>query len=70
MESLGRILITIGMVILLLGGLLLIGSKFGLGKLPGDIFLQRGNFTFYFPFVTSIIISILLTVILNLLFRR
>ncbi|MCC5911547.1 MAG: DUF2905 domain-containing protein [Clostridiaceae bacterium] len=70
MESFARMLITIGIIIVVLGGILLIGSRFGLGKLPGDIFLQRGNFTFYFPLVTSIILSILLTVILNVLFRR
>lgn len=54
-----------------LGGLLIIGGKlFGLGRLPGDIFIQRGNFSFYFPVVTGIVLSLLLTVLLNLFLRR
>ncbi|AVX31963.1 MULTISPECIES: DUF2905 domain-containing protein [unclassified Carboxydocella] len=40
------------------------------GRLPGDIYIQKGNFTFYFPLATSIVISIILTLLLNLLFRR
>ena len=69
MESFGKIFITIGIVLLLIGGVLLIGEKFGLGKLPGDIFIQKGNFTFFFPIVSSLIISLLLTLLLNI-FRR
>ena len=45
------------------------GRLFGMGRLPGDIFLQRGNFSFYFPVVTCIVLSILLTIILNLIRR-
>ncbi|MDK2856477.1 MAG: hypothetical protein PWQ41_1484 [Bacillota bacterium] len=45
------------------------GRLFNLGRLPGDILIQRGNFTFYFPLVTSLILSLLLTLILNI-FRR
>jgi hypothetical protein len=40
-----------------------------LGKLPGDIFFKKGNFTFYFPIMSSILISIVITIILNLIFR-
>ncbi len=69
MESFGKILITMGIVLFLIGGLMIIGEKFGLGKLPGDIFIQKGNFTFFFPIVSSLIISLLLTLILNI-FRR
>ena len=69
-ESLGRFLLFFGVVMLVLGGLVLVGGRlFGLGRLPGDIFIQRGNFSFYFPLVTSIILSILLTIILNIIRR-
>lgn len=70
LEWLGRILLILGLVLLLLGGVLVLGGKIGLGRLPGDIFIRRGNFTFYFPLVTSIIISLILTLLLNLFFRR
>ena len=73
MESipgLGRILIFIGLGIVVLGLLLTFLGKIPLiGRLPGDIVFRRGNFTFYFPLATSILLSILLTVILWL-FRR
>lgn len=69
-ESLGKMIIIFGISLVLIGGLLLLGSRlFGLGRLPGDIFLQRGNFSFYFPVVTCIVLSILLTIILNLIRR-
>jgi hypothetical protein len=63
----GRFLIVIGLVIAGLG--LLISMGLPLGRLPGDISVRRGNFTFYFPLVTSIVVSILLT-LLFALFRR
>lgn len=69
-ESFGKIIIGIGTFLIILGIFVyLTGKIFGLGRLPGDIFIQRGNFTFYFPLATSIIISIILTFLLNL-FRR
>ncbi|MCL5781419.1 hypothetical protein P378_12575 [Desulforamulus profundi] len=70
-ESMAKMLVFAGMILVLIGGLLLLAGKIpGIGKLPGDIFVQRGNFTFYFPVVTSIVLSILLTILLNLFFRR
>lgn len=69
-ESFGKIILLFGVLLVAVGGLMLLGGKlFGLGRLPGDIFIQRGNFSFYFPVVTSIVLSILLTVILNLIRR-
>jgi hypothetical protein len=41
-----------------------------LGRLPGDIHIQRGNWSFYFPLTTSILVSVLLTLVLTFLFRR
>ncbi|HSH36426.1 DUF2905 domain-containing protein [Schnuerera sp.] len=69
MSSFDRVFVTIGIVLVIIGVIFIVGEKFGLGKLPGDIFIQKGNFTFFFPIVSSIIISIILTLLLNL-FRR
>lgn len=70
-ESLGRILLLIGVVLALLGGLLLLVGKVPfLGRLPGDIVIERKNFTFYFPLATSILLSIVLTLLLSLFGRR
>ena len=59
-----RFLIILGLVILAAGLLWPVLTRLGLGRLPGDIVIQRGNFTFYFPIVTCIIISVLLSVVL------
>ncbi|HHX10201.1 MAG TPA: DUF2905 domain-containing protein [Firmicutes bacterium] len=64
-------LIIIGAVLVVLGVLFAVdGRLFGLGRLPGDIIIRRGNFTFYFPLTTSIILSLGLTVLLWLLRKR
>lgn len=69
-ESFGRTLLVIGAIMLALGGLMLAGGRFfGLGRLPGDIFIEKGNYSFYFPVVTCIILSILLTLILYIIRR-
>ncbi len=71
LAGLGKIILIIGLFMVVAGGLMMVLGKIpGLGRLPGDIFVQRGNFTFYFPVVTMIIVSIVLTLLLNLLFRR
>jgi hypothetical protein len=59
--AMSRFLIVLGLVILALGVLWPFLSRLGLGRLPGDIAIERGNFTFYFPLVTCIVISILLS---------
>ncbi len=70
-DQLGKLLMSIGALLLVVGGaLFLINKVSGIGRLPGDIFIQRGNFTFYFPIMTAIIVSIVLSLILNLFFRR
>jgi hypothetical protein len=70
MPSLGKSLIVIGLVIALIGVILTLAGKIPwLGRLPGDIYVKRENFTFYFPLATSIIISIILSFILWL-FRK
>ena len=70
MADIGRTLLVLGGVLLVLGLLLTFGSRIpGLGRLPGDIVYRKGNFTFYFPLVTSILLSLVLTAILSF-FRR
>jgi len=70
MPELGKFFVILGAVIVILGLLLWTGIGAGfLGKLPGDIRIERGNSAFYFPIVTCIIISIVLSLIFSL-FRR
>ncbi len=70
-ESFGKMILLTGIFLVILGGFMIASGKiFNLGRLPGDIFVQRGNFTFYFPLLTCILLSVLLTIILNLFFRR
>ena len=67
---LGKMLILLGVFIILIGFLLVIGEKIPwIGRLPGDIIIRKKNFTFYFPIVTSILISIILTLFFTL-FRK
>jgi Protein of unknown function (DUF2905) len=63
----GKLLVVAGLIIAAVGGLMMVGVPFG--RLPGDIVYRRGNATFYFPLVTSIVLSILLTVLMSI-FRR
>jgi hypothetical protein len=66
----GRVLMILGGVLLVVGLLVSFAPRLPwLGRLPGDIVVRRGNFTFYFPLVTSILLSLLLTLLLSL-FRR
>jgi len=68
--DLGKVLIIFGIVIAGIGLLLLVGDKIPwIGRLPGDILIKREKFTFYFPIVTCIIISIILTLVFSL-FRK
>lgn len=69
--TLARFFLIIGVICLLIGGGLYVAARLGLplGKLPGDIFVQRGNFTFAFPIVTMIVVSIVLTIVLNIIVR-
>ncbi len=69
--SFGRTLITLGIVLVVLGFLFLVAPKIPfLGRLPGDIHYRGKNFSFHFPLATSIVISIILTILLNLFTRR
>lgn len=65
-----RLLITIGVVLIVLGVLWPLLQKSGLGRLPGDIAVEKENFRFYFPITTSIIVSIVLSLILWFFMRK
>ena len=71
MEVLARWLIIFGIVLLLVGGLLYLLAYYGVnfGRLPGDVHIQRGNFTCILTLGTSILLSIVLTLVLNLIVR-
>lgn len=69
-DGMGKLLIIAGVFLVMLGLLIMLGAKLGVGRLPGDIFIQKGNFRFYFPLVTSILLSILLSAILSFIYRR
>ena len=70
-QNLGKLLIVLGVIVIAIGGLLLFSGKIPwIGRLPGDILIQKKNYTFYFPLATSIIISMIITLIFWLLGRR
>lgn len=70
MEGIGKLLIIIGLLLIIIGMFISFGPKIPfIGKLPGDIYIKKDNFTFYFPLATSILISIIITLIMYL-FRK
>jgi hypothetical protein len=69
--DIGKIIIIVGLLLVVIGFIIMLGSKFPfIGKLPGDIVIERKNYSFYFPITTCIIISIILTFILRLFNKR
>lgn len=66
--EIAKTLVTIGLILLLVGGLLWLSANtlrsFPIGQLPGDILIQKENFTFYFPFTTGLLLSLVLSAIL------
>jgi hypothetical protein len=71
MESVGKTLALVGLFLVLLGGALIGLERLGipLGRLPGDIHMERGRSSFHFPIVTSLVLSVVATLVFNL-FRR
>ncbi len=67
MAELGRTLIVFGVVLVMVGLFFLLVPRVSLPRLPGDILVQRDGFTFYFPLATSILVSVVLTLLLNAL---
>jgi hypothetical protein len=75
MPDLGKLLIVFGIVMVLVGGLFLLGGNLTgkvpwLGRLPGDISIERENWRFYFPLGTSVLLSVVLSLLLWLFSRR
>jgi len=71
----GKILVGLGVVMVILGGLLLLAGGFSgkvpwIGRLPGDIYIDRGSWSFYFPLATCILLSLILTLLFSLFGRR
>jgi hypothetical protein len=73
LATIGRYLVVLGVVIVAIGVLLIVLGRFPglwIGRLPGDIYVERGHWRFYFPLMTSIIVSVILSLILWLISRR
>ncbi|NOX97308.1 MAG: DUF2905 domain-containing protein [Nitrospirae bacterium] len=71
MSFLGKSLIFLGAVLILIGTLFLLGNKLSwIGKLPGDIHIQKKNFTLYFPLTTGVLLSLVLSLIFWLFARK
>jgi hypothetical protein len=69
--SIGKMMVVLGLIIAFLGGILWISSNFtGLGRLPGDLFIRKGNISVYIPITTSILVSLFLSLLLWLFSRR
>jgi Protein of unknown function (DUF2905) len=69
-RELGRLFILLGAALLLAGVALIAAARLGLGRLPGDFIFRRGNFTLYFPLMTSILLSLLASLLLWFFVRR
>jgi len=67
MADVGRILLVFGVLLVIIGGALMLFGRF---HLPGDFTFRSGNVTVYIPVATSVILSVLLTIVLNLVFRH
>jgi hypothetical protein len=68
-DRIGRVLIVVGLVVVVLGLIFLLLGRTPLGRLPGDILFSNGNFTCFVPIVSMILLSLLLTVVLNIVIR-
>jgi hypothetical protein len=71
METIARYLMIFGILLFLIGGGIYLAARFGLplGRLPGDIRIEREGFSFYFPLASSIVVSVVLTIVLNVIAR-
>jgi hypothetical protein len=71
MSDIGKSLVVLGLLIALAGAVLMFAGRVpGLGRLPGDIHVQRGNWSFYFPLATSLVLSVVLSLVFYLFGRR
>lgn len=70
MSQLGRTLVLFGILLVVVGGAFMLAERLGLGRLPGDVVVERKNFKLYVPLATSILISLVLTLLANFLLRK
>lgn len=70
MSQLAKVLMAMGALLFAVGGALWLGQRLGLGRLPGDFTWKGKGWTFQFPLATSLLVSLVLTVLLNLWFRK
>jgi len=71
MGQMGKFLILFGGILILAGVLFQVFGKIpGMGRLPGDIYIRKGSFTFYFPLATSLLMSAVLSLLFTLLWRK
>jgi len=68
--ELGRVILIIGVVLVVIGGLAMLGVRLPFGRLPGDIAIEGERGGIYFPIVTMIVVSVILTILVNLFLRR
>ena len=70
-QTLGKIIIVLGIFLVVIGVIIILAPKIPyIGRLPGDIYIKRDNFVFYFPLVSSILVSIILSLILYFIFGK
>ncbi|HEX7118104.1 MAG TPA: DUF2905 family protein [Longimicrobiales bacterium] len=70
MGTIGRLLLALAGLLAVVGGVLVLLDRFGIGRLPGDIVWRRDNVTVYIPLGLMLLLSLILTLLLNLFFRR
>lgn len=70
LQALGRIVLGIGITLVVVGVIVWSAGRLGLGRLPGDVVVRRDNVTFYFPLATSLVLSLVATILLNLWLGR
>ena len=69
MGDAGKVLLVVGLALAVIGAVFVVGSRLGFGHVPGDISVSGGNVSFFFPVVTCIVVSIVLTIVINVILR-
>ena len=71
MHDIGKLLVVLGLVVVAVGVVVMLAGRVPwLGRLPGDIQIERGNWSFYFPLATSLVVSVVISLVLYLIGRR
>ncbi|MBL7072548.1 MAG: DUF2905 domain-containing protein [Candidatus Omnitrophica bacterium] len=71
MQAIGKYLVILGIVLVMIGGIIFFAGKFScVWKLPGDVFIKRGGFSFYFPISTCILVSVILSLVLYFISKK